>query len=123
MSFDLITGNNASNQIAERKTNTIDIKGNYGKLMEKLNGISEILGFIGGVFMPLFNIPLAMRIIRRKSADDISLVWLFGVWLCILCMVPSSLATTNRVLKGFGISNAIFFTMVVGVVMVYRKKL
>jgi len=37
-------------------------------------------------------------------------------------MVPSSLTSENIVLKSFGISNAFFFTMVVIVVMIYRKK-
>ena len=90
--------------------------------MEKLKEWREIMGLLGGVLMPLFNIPLAMKIIKRKSAQDISLWWLFGIWGCIFFMVPSAIRSEDIVLKSFGISNAIFFTMVVVVVMIYRKK-
>jgi uncharacterized protein with PQ loop repeat len=82
----------------------------------------HLLGLIGAIGMPFWNIPLMVRIIRRKSSGDISLFWLFGVWGCILIMFPSTLQSPDPVLKAFGITNIVFFTLVVITVLVYRKK-
>lgn len=81
----------------------------------------RILGAIAGAAMPMFNIPLMVRIWKRRSCDDISLSWLFGVWGCMLAMLPSSLASTDVVLKIFGICNVLFFSGVVFVVMFFRR--
>ena len=51
----------------------------------------QILGVVSGVLMPFFNIPLILRIARRRSSEDISVAWVVGVWLCIVGMVPASL--------------------------------
>jgi hypothetical protein len=40
----------------------------------------QILGVVSGVLMPLFNIPLILRIARRRSSEDISVAWVVGVW-------------------------------------------
>ena len=80
------------------------------------------VGLIAAVAMPLWNIPLIVRIIRRKTSADISLVWVFGIWSCILLMFPSSLKSTDLVLKAFGVSNVVFFSAVVVVVYMYRNK-
>lgn len=80
----------------------------------------KLLGAVAGVAMPMFNIPLVVRIYRRKSCDDISLAWLFGVWSCMLLMLPSALTSPDIVLKLFGISNVLLFSAVVFVVMYYR---
>lgn len=73
-----------------------------------------------GALLPLFNIPLIMRIVKRKSADDISLVWLFGVWICILLMSPAALASKDFAFRAFGWTNLIFFTGVVVVTVKYH---
>ncbi len=73
-----------------------------------------------GALLPLFNIPLIMRIIRRKSADDISLVWLFGVWICILLMSPAALTSQDFAFRIFGLTNLVFFTGVVVVTVKYH---
>ncbi len=73
-----------------------------------------------GVILPLFNIPLIMRIIKRKSADDISLVWLFGVWICILLMSPAALMSQDFAFRSFGWTNLFFFTGVVFVTVKYH---
>ena len=44
--------------------------------MEKM---IETLGVIAGIALPLFNIPLILKIIKRKSSQDISLTWVIGV--------------------------------------------
>jgi len=82
----------------------------------------SLLGMIGGAVMPLFNIPLIYRIAKRKSAADISLFWLFGVWACILLMLPISFLTSDLTLRLFGICNAVFFTGVVFVTMKYHHR-
>jgi hypothetical protein len=44
--------------------------------------IIQAIGMLSGIIMLLFNIPLILRIIRRRSSGDISLVWVIGVWSC-----------------------------------------
>lgn len=73
-----------------------------------------------GILLPLFNIPLIIRIVKRKSADDISLVWLFGVWFCILLMSPAALISKDFAFRMFGWTNLIFFTGVVFVTLKYH---
>ncbi len=84
--------------------------------------IIEKVGFIASVGLPLWNIPLMLKIIQRKSSEDISLHWVFGVWGCILLMAPSGLRSELLVWKAFNVMNLILFTGVVIVTMKYRKK-
>jgi hypothetical protein len=81
----------------------------------------ELLALIASVVMPLWNIPLIVKIIQRKSSHDLSLFWLWGVWGCMLLMVPWALVTQELVLKVFSFVNFILFTSVVVVVMKYRS--
>jgi uncharacterized protein with PQ loop repeat len=77
---------------------------------------------VSAVLMPFFDIPLIIRIIQRKSSADISLVWTFGIWICILGMLPSSLVSADPILKAFAIVNTILFSgVVVAVVMYYPR--
>ena len=80
------------------------------------------LGAVAGFILPFFNIPLILHIIKRKSSDDISLVWVIGVWVCILLMSPSALTSKDIAFRAFGITNLIFFTAVTFVTLWYRKK-
>ena len=75
-----------------------------------------------GILLPLFNIPLILRIVKRKSADDISLVWVFGVWICILLMSPVAFASQDFAFRAFGWTNVVFFTGVVVVTVKYHHK-
>lgn len=84
--------------------------------------ILNYIGMFASFAMPLFNIPLIMRIIKRKSADDISLVWLFGVWGCILLMTPAAFVSQDLAFKLFGWTNLIFFTVAVIVTVKYHHK-
>lgn len=79
------------------------------------------VGTIAGIVMPIWNIPLIVRIIQRKTSQDISLAWLFGVWSCIILMLPASMTSQDTSLKGFAISNTIFFSGVVLTVLWYRR--
>jgi hypothetical protein len=80
----------------------------------------QILGVVSGVLMPFFNIPLILRIARRRSSEDISVAWVVGVWLCIVGMVPASLQSSDVVLYAFGIVNVVFFTGVLIAVLYFH---
>jgi hypothetical protein len=82
----------------------------------------EFLALVASVVMPLFNIPLVVKIARRKSSDDLSLSWLYGIWGCMLLMVPWALSTKDIVLRVFGIMNFLLFSSVVIVVLKYRHR-
>jgi uncharacterized protein with PQ loop repeat len=81
----------------------------------------ERIGMFTAVVLPLWNIPLIARIIKRKSSKDISLWWALGVWVCILLMAPSGFQSVDVVWRTFNIVNLVFFTAVVIVTLRYRK--
>ena len=81
----------------------------------------KTIAFIAAIALPLFNIPLIVRIIKRKSSDDMSVSWALGVWICFLLMAPESLHSPDIVWRAFSIMNIILFTCVLIVVLVYRK--
>ena len=80
----------------------------------------KTIGMISAVVMPFFDIPMIWRIIQRKSSEDISLVWTFGIWTCILGMLPASLVSSDAIMKAFGIVNIVLFTAVVVAVVWYH---
>lgn len=82
----------------------------------------EKLALIAAIILPLWNIPLITRIIKRKSSDDISLHWALGVWVCFLLMAPDGLRSEDIVWRVFNMVNLIMFSMVVATVLAYRKK-
>jgi len=73
------------------------------------------------IIMPLFNIPLVMKIWRRRSSSDISLTWTLGIWVSILLMTPAALVSTDPVFRIFGIMNIFLFSAVVFSVLRFRK--
>ncbi|OGW87374.1 MAG: hypothetical protein A3A81_04610 [Omnitrophica bacterium RIFCSPLOWO2_01_FULL_45_10b] len=79
------------------------------------------IGMIASFVLPLFNIPLALRMIQRKSSDDISLIWVIGVWACIILMSPRALTSSDTAFRLFGIMNLIFFTLVMLFTFRYRS--
>lgn len=80
------------------------------------------ISLVASVVLPMFNIPLIIRIIRRKSSSDISLTWAWGVWICLLLMAPDGFTSTEIVWKTFNIVNLTLFTAVVITVTIYRRK-
>ncbi len=84
---------------------------------------AQILGMLSGVLMPFFNIPLILRIVKRRSSEDISLAWVIGVWFCVVGMVPSSVKSSDIVLYVFGIVNVFFFSGVLAVVLYFHPAL
>jgi len=79
------------------------------------------IALIAAIILPVWNIPLIVRIIRRKSSSDISLYWTLGVWSCFVLMAPEAFKSNDSVWKAFNIVNLIFFTIVVAVVLAYRR--
>lgn len=82
----------------------------------------ETIALIAAVILPFWNIPLIVKIVKRKSSQDISLAWAIGVWTCLLLMAPAGLMSTDKVWKIFNIINFLFFTLVLGFVLAYRKQ-
>ena len=79
------------------------------------------IGFIAGVILPFFNIPLILRMIKRKSSEDISLTWVIGVWVCIVLMTPRALLSEDLAFRAFGVTNVLFFSLVFFFSVKYRK--
>ena len=79
------------------------------------------IGLIAAVVLPMWNIPLILRIYNRKSSKDISMYWALGVWTCLLLMVPSGLLSEDIVWKVFSVVNFAFFSIVAVFVVIYRK--
>ena len=81
----------------------------------------EKIAFIAAIALPLFNIPLIIRVVKRKSSKDISIYWALGVWVCLLLMAPQGLTSSDLVWRTFMIANLILFTAVVVAVFAYRR--
>ena len=81
----------------------------------------KMIALIAAVALPLFNIPLIARIIKRKSSKDLSTHWALGVWICFILMAPESLRSPDIVWRAFSIMNILLFTCVLIAVLVYRK--
>ena len=83
--------------------------------------LTEQVAFIAAIILPLFNIPLILKMIKRKSSQDISLCWVLGVWACILLMAPSAFRSQDVVWRTFNYFNVVLFTIVALVTLRYRK--
>ena len=82
----------------------------------------ERIAFVAAIVLPLWNIPLIVRIIKRKSSEDISIYWVLGVWICFLLMAPAGFRSSDIVWRAFNIMNLILFSAVAITVLIYRKK-
>lgn len=82
----------------------------------------RLIGLIAAIVLPFWNIPLIVRIERRKSSDDISLYWIFGVLTCLVLMFPAALVSSDNIFKVFNIVNIILFTFVAIEAVRYRIK-
>ncbi len=80
----------------------------------------KVVGLAASVALPLWNIPLMLRIGRRKSSKDIGMLWTLGVFGCLLLMLPAALRSSDVVFKAFGIANVALFSGVVWQVLRYR---
>jgi uncharacterized membrane protein YhaH (DUF805 family) len=81
----------------------------------------QTLGLVTAIVLPLWNIPLIARMVKRKSSKDISLWWALGVWVCLVLMAPSGLVSQDIVWKVYNIVNFILFSAVVVTTLIYHK--
>ena len=81
----------------------------------------KTIGLWAAVILPLWNIPLIIQIIRRRSSADISMSWVWGVWVCSLLMAPAGFSSKELVWRCFTVVNLVLFTGVVIAVCKYRK--
>lgn len=82
--------------------------------------LAQAVGMVSAVALPFWNIPLIWRIQKRQSADDISPAWALGVWVCLVGMLPSGLASPDAVFKTFTVVNLVLFSAVVFQVLRFR---
>ena len=88
---------------------------------ERVNfAMIKILGLVAALILPLWNIPLILKISERKSSKDFSLLWTLGVWATLLAMLPSALVSDDFVFKVFNIANLTIFSAVVVTVIRHR---
>ena len=87
-----------------------------------MNNIIEKVGMISAVALPLFNIPLIVRLVQRKRSEDFSLAWAVGVWVCIVGMTPQALRSSDAAFRAFGIVNILFFSVVAFLVVKYSRR-
>lgn len=81
----------------------------------------EKISMFAAVALPLFNIPLIIKILQRKSSQDLSMVWLLGVWTCSLLMMPSAVKSPDMVWRIFSYTNITLLSIVVIVALKYRN--
>ncbi len=79
------------------------------------------IAMVAAIVLPLWNIPLIARIIKRRSSNDISRAWAVGVWICFVLMFPSALKSPDPVWKMFNIVNMVLFSAVVACTLMYHK--
>lgn len=79
------------------------------------------IALIAAVILPMWNIPLIARVIKRKSSEDISIFWAIGVWVCLALMAPAGFISADLVWRTFNIINFILFSCVAFIVLKYRK--
>jgi len=81
----------------------------------------EQVGVIASAVLPLFNIPLIIKLVTRKSSKDYSLVWVLGCWICTVLMFPAAIISRDLAFKVFVIVNIVLFSIVTFLVIRYRK--
>ena len=82
----------------------------------------EQIGLVASVSLPLWNIPLIIKIVKRRSSADLSMTWVLGVWICSILMAPAGMVSKDIIWRTFTITNVVLFTGVVIAAFKYRKK-
>ena len=80
------------------------------------------IALIASIILPLWNIPLIIRIIKRRSSKDISIFWALGAWACFLAMFPAGIKSPDLVYKTFTFVNFFFFTFVMVFTVLFHKR-
>ncbi len=86
------------------------------------NSFIDQLGMLASIALPIFNIPLMLRLFQRKSSDDLSMTWVLGIFFCLLFMLPAGLKSSDQVFKLFSILNLVMFSGVTYLALYYRLK-
>ena len=86
-----------------------------------MDGWIQKIGLVAGVALPFFNIPLIIRLRKRKSSEDLSVTWAVGVWVCIVLMTPQAMKSEDIAFRAFGIVNIFFFTIVTFYILKYKR--
>ena len=73
------------------------------------------------MILPLWDIPLMVRVVKRKSSQDISLIWALGIWFTSVLMAPSAFISGDKLAIGFNTMNVLMLTGVLIVTIKYRK--
>ena len=82
----------------------------------------DTIGLWAGIALPLWDIPLIVRIIRRKSSNDISLIWMWGLWGSSVLMTPAGFLAHNKMAIGFNVVNVTMLSILLIVVLKYHQK-
>ncbi|MBI4971834.1 MAG: hypothetical protein HZC17_08405 [Candidatus Omnitrophica bacterium] len=85
-----------------------------------MSNIQQI-GVIASAVLPLFNIPLIIKLVSRKSSRDFSLVWVLGCWACTILMFPAAMVSQDLAFKVFVTVNVVLFSIVTFLVVRYRN--
>jgi len=85
-----------------------------------MQDIIQKIGLITAVILPFWNIPLIIKMVKRKSSLDISMAWAVGVWVCTMLMFPAALQSRDLIWRTYNIINAVLFTVVFIMVVKYR---
>ncbi len=80
----------------------------------------KTIGLIAAIVLPFWNIPLIVKIGKRKSSKDISLAWAVGVFTCMVLMLPAGLISSDAVFRTFTVVNFLLFSAVVVQAFRYR---
>ena len=80
------------------------------------------IALIASIILPFWNIPLIVRIIKRRSSKDLSLYWAIGVWACFLVMFPLGIKSPDIVYRTFTYVNFFFFTLVMVFTVLFHKR-
>jgi len=91
--------------------------------MRRIAGMELLakISLVAGIALPFWNIPLIIRLIKRKSSNDISIWWAWGVFICLSAMLPHGLITEEVVLRWFTISNFLLFALTLLIILIYHK--
>jgi uncharacterized protein with PQ loop repeat len=79
------------------------------------------IAFVAAIILPMWNIPLIAKVIKRRSSADISLWWAIGVWTCLLFMFPSGILSPDPVYKIFTIANFSLFSITAFIILIYHR--
>lgn len=82
----------------------------------------KFLALIAAVVLPLWNIPLIVKMNKRRSSADLSRSWALGVWVCLLVMLPAAVTSPDIVFKTYSLVNIVLFSVVVFFVLKFREK-